>query len=121
MGPYKCDPALYEAYYCARGGSKIYPYFKGEYIQRGYGNILSALTRAAIPLVKSLVKSPTVRAVGKDVLKTGGDVLRDVVSGERGVKQSVKRRGRDLVKRQLEALLNNRKNKKRRRIDILGN
>ena len=64
-------------------------YFQGARYQRGsgLGSILSGLVRSAVPMVM-----PGLKAVGKEVLKGGLNVLGDVVQGRDSIKQATKRR-----------------------------
>ena len=124
--PYICDHKAHERHYC--GGN--YPYFKGHIVQRGYGNFLGALIRTGIPLVKSLIKSPIAKQIGKHALHTGKQILGDVVMKKKPLKRSVKKRVAQTIDSNLaEMLLGKRKGgsitiaktkRKRKSRDILG-
>lgn len=79
----------YEEYYLNQAGSGL-PVFIGSRHTKGHGigNVLSGLVRLAVPVLKS-----TGKAVLKEGLRTGIDVLGDVLSGS-DIKSSVKRRAR---------------------------
>ena len=85
--PYIPDHNLYRDYYKGSGLAV----FKGNF-QDGSG-ILSNIMRYALPIVKSVGKT-----VGKSVLRSGADVLRDVISGERDIKTALRQRGLEGLK-----------------------
>ncbi len=128
--PFKCDPEAYKEHYCAIGGNKSayahQPYFKGAYIQRGYGNIFGVLKRGIVPLIKTFVKSRAGRELGKDVLMTGTKVFKDAVTGKRGFKRAVKKHSSDAIRKRVESFLKSEGaqrgggSKRRRVVDILG-
>lgn len=99
-------------------------------MQRGYGNFLGALIRSGIPLIKSLVKSPVAKQIGKEALHTGRELLGDLIVNKKPVKRAVKSRVNRSIQRMegnlAEMLLGKRKGgslttqKKRKRSDILG-
>jgi hypothetical protein len=67
------------------------PAYSGVVMQRGYGlgGIFKGLIRAVAPHVKSQLKN-----VGKQVLKTGLEVIGDVTEGG-NIKTAVKRRSKE--------------------------
>jgi hypothetical protein len=79
---------LYSTYYHNQIGSGISEVFRGREHQRGHGigSIFTGLFRLAKPL---LMKGA--RAVGKQALSTGVQILDDIAQGE-NVKQSMKLR-----------------------------
>lgn len=87
--PFVADPEAYRDHYAQRGGNL--PIFHGLSHQDGYGiggGIFSNIFKAIVPVLKK-----TARSAGKTLLKSGTQVLADVVSGERDIKSAVKRRG----------------------------
>ena len=90
------DPKLYENYYSNQVGNGL-PVFMGTRAQRGHGlgNIFASLTKAAMPLIKTSVK-----ALGKHGLKTGVEIVGDVLSGKKP-KRAVQRRATQLLGRAL--------------------
>jgi hypothetical protein len=81
---------LYEGYYAEQAGSGM-PYYAGRSNQRGHGlgSIFGGLFRAALPLIRR-----SAIAVGKQALRTGGEIMTDISRGE-NVKQSFKRRAEE--------------------------
>lgn len=83
----------YEQYYMrqAQGGGSGLPIFRGVGVQRGYGlgNLLNAAVRMLVPGLSG-------KALLKQGLSTGANILRDVLGG-RSLKQSAKERGAALV------------------------
>jgi hypothetical protein len=88
--------ADYDRYYVTQAGSGL-PFYSGSAVQRGYGlgNVLGGLLRTAVPFLKPVVKS-----VGREVMRSGMDLVKDVVRG-RNVKTAVKRRLGEGAKRSL--------------------
>ena len=95
-----CDASrdLYETYYLNQSGSGL-PIFVGYRGQKGYGlgSMLGGLVRKAMPVLQRGLKS-----FGKQALKTGLEIVNDVVEGQspkeaakrrlgQGIKQGVKR------------------------------
>ncbi len=95
-----CDASrdLYETYYLNQSGSGL-PIFVGYSGQRGHGlgSMLGGLVRKAMPLLQRGLKS-----FGKQALKTGMEIVSDVVDGQspkmaarrrigQGIKRGVKR------------------------------
>lgn len=89
--PYVCDPKAYVEHY---GGGL--PTFRGEVVQEGYGlgNIISGFFRSLIPLaskhVVPLIKR-SAGAVGKSLLRSGANVMKDVILEKKDPKSSLKR------------------------------
>ena len=86
----------YEEYYLnqvGQGKSSALPVYSGLPVQRGrgLGNIFGALARSAAPLLKR-----GAIALGKQLFKTGGRVVSDLVSGN-NLKSSLKRRAKESV------------------------
>ena len=85
--------------------------------QRGYGlgGIFASLFRGAVPLLKQGAK-----AVGKQMLSTGSQVLGDVIQGE-NIKESLKKRntqgaknmGRKVMRKAKDVLSNGGNKRKR--------
>lgn len=111
--PYRCDPASYERHYCQRGGSDL-PYFKGRLTQRGYGNIFSSLIRTAIPLVKSVLKSPIAKSVGKQALHTGKKLLGDIIVKKKPPKRAIKSRLNEAIQQRIDTKLAEMASRKRK-------
>lgn len=86
---------LFEGYYLnqakQKGGSL--PVFQGGRYQRGYGlgSIFKGLFRWAVPRLKQGAK-----ALGKKALKTGVNVVQDVLEGE-NVQAAVTKRGKQAI------------------------
>lgn len=86
------------------------PVFRGEFNQQGsgLGNMLAGLARRAIPLL-----TPIAKTVGKEILKTGGQVLTDVLTGKDDIKSSAKKRVSNAIVERLNK--KSRKSNKRQR------
>jgi hypothetical protein len=86
--PYTPDYNAYRAHY---GGNL--PVFRGYnlYGQRGAG-FFGNLLQKSIPIVKSGAK-----LVGKQLLKTGSNVLSDVVSGNTNFETALRKRGAEAL------------------------
>ena len=89
---YVCDPKAYRDHY----GHGI-PVYSGDIIQHGYGGlggIISGLFRRTIPLlartILPLIKH-TARKAGKTLMRSGVDVVKDVILNKKDLKQSLKR------------------------------
>ena len=85
--PYCCDEsrAYYERYYDRQQkGQGDFPVYVGRYMQRGHGlgNMLRSLFRRALPFMKAAVPH---------VLRTGANVVQDVVSGKTWKQAAIKR------------------------------
>lgn len=108
---YRCDPNLYNKYYTQTGSGGM-EVFAGLPYQNGYGigSMLGALFRTIIPAigrtVAPLVKSGA-KAIGRSVIRTGGRVLKDVISKRQGIKNSL----RTHAKQELEHLTGRALNK----------
>ena len=95
---YCCNQKAFENYYVSQVGTGL-PYFSGSQYQKGYGlgSIFSSLGRATLPLVRS-----TGKALGKEVLRTGGNIASDLLEGK-SIKQAAlhrsKQAGLNLLKR----------------------
>ena len=101
---YCCDASrhLYEDYYSRQVGGEI-PVFVGSRYQRGHGlgSILGGLFRRfVIPLFKTHGKT-----MALDALRTGMNVAEDVLGGGRGLKESVKKRVPEGIKRTAQSLV----------------
>lgn len=87
--PFVADQEAYHQHFGQCGGSL--PIFRGLSHQDGYGiggGIFSNIFKAFVPVLKKTAKS-----AGKTLLKTGTQVLSDVVSGERDIKNALQHRG----------------------------
>ncbi|GBM67577.1 hypothetical protein AVEN_73706-1 [Araneus ventricosus] len=91
--PYACCKTKSQEHYTNHKGSGI-PYYEGVSFQKGYGlgGIFRRFFRAARPF---LVKGG--KALGKEALVTGTNVVNDVVSGE-DIKTATKRRSKEAGK-----------------------
>ena len=69
-------------HYCAQSGGSI-PVFVGNSIQRGsgLGRFLSGLVKSALPIIKSKVLPA--------VARSGSEVLSDVITKKKGIKQAL--------------------------------
>ena len=89
----------FENYYMRQAHGNGMPVFSGLSLQKGHGigSILSSAFRSMVPVLKSGGK-----AVAKQALQTGINILGDVVGGE-SIKKASKRRlkegGSQLIKR----------------------
>jgi len=93
---------MYEDYYSRQAGGQI-PVFVGSRYQRGHGlgSVLGGLVRRfVIPLFTTHGKTLALNA-----LRTGMDVAEDVLGSGRGVKESVKKRVPEGIKRTAESLI----------------
>ena len=91
-----CCPAtqdLYKNYYISQSGHGM-PVFAGSRGQRGHGlgSLLGGLFRSAFPMIKR-----GLAAFGKQALKTGLEIAKDVADGE-DIKESAKKRVPDGIK-----------------------
>ena len=118
VAPYIPCRSPYKTYYVNQAGG-ILPVFSGKIRQQGYGfgSLFSGLLRRAVPLAKTAIKTAvkvskkaaplikkatplakkTAKAVGKEIVKGGLDVLQDVIKEKKNLKQSAKRRARERV------------------------
>lgn len=85
----------FEEYYLNQARNNVQyggrlPGFMGARMQRGYGlgSIFKGFIRNALPLAKTGAK-----ILGKSLLKTGANIVKDVVKGKE-FKQALKRRGK---------------------------
>ena len=92
--PYRPCARSYEEYYKNQAGRGI-NYFVGRSHQRGrgFGNLLSGIGRALVPLIKSSGKT-----ILKEGLNTGLNVVGDMISGQ-NLKTSLKNRSKQAGKR----------------------
>ena len=78
------------------------PYFSGPVVQRGYGigGIFSRIFRAAVPLFKKAapVLKSAAKTVAKEAVRSGADVLDDVISG-RSIGDSLSEHSTEAAKR----------------------
>lgn len=76
--------------------------FRGARLQRGsgLGSLFKGFVRTALPFAKTGAK-----LLGKSLLSTGANILKDVANGE-GFKQSLKKRGKQGGKKFLSSLNN---------------
>ena len=81
-----------------QSGKGGFPVFRGSRMQRGYGvgSVLSGMLRAAVPFLRK-----GAQALGKQALRTGLDVGRDVLSG-RKLKDSARQRTMQTMRNVLE-------------------
>ena len=88
---------IYESYYTQQAGSGLPVFIGGNRYQRGYGlgNILGGLARVVSPLLRQ-----TGKTLLNEGLKTGVDVLGDVISGQK-FGSSIKKRGKEAGSRLL--------------------
>ena len=86
--PYRPDVDCFRAHY-QRGSGGAYPVFRGTPYQPGYGigSVLSGAFKNILPVLKR-----TGAAAAKTLLKTGSEVLSDVLEGK-NIKSSLKERG----------------------------
>lgn len=99
---YTPNPNLYKMHY---GGSL--PVFRGMPYQDGYGigGIFSKIGRSVVPMIKSVSKTlaPIAKRAGKSLLKTGTQVLSDVVLGDDDIKSAVVKRGKQNLRQALQS------------------
>ena len=82
----------YTAYYNDQVGGRISKVYIGNPTQRGHGigSFLGGLYRAVLPLFKSGVK-----AIGKETLRSGFNVLDDVTNRNMTIRDALKNRGNE--------------------------
>lgn len=83
----------YHAYYTGQSGGAL-PVFRGRRYQRGHGlgNVLRGVARTVLPIVL-----PAMKQVGRQALRSGYGVVRDVMGG-RNLKRSLQNRAMDAGK-----------------------
>ncbi|GBO35042.1 hypothetical protein AVEN_102931-1 [Araneus ventricosus] len=115
--PYACCTTKFQEHYTNHKVSGN-PYHEGVSFQKGYGlgGIFRRLSRATLPF---LVKGR--KALGKEALVTGTNVINDVVSGE-DIKIAAKRRskeaGKNLARKaigQVQSMMGRRRHKRKRK------
>ena len=115
--PYRCCQKTFEDHYVHQTGRGL-NYYQGTAFQRGYGfgGVFRSLFRMAAPLFKSGAK-----ALGRQMLQSGLDVVNDVSQGE-NLKMAAKRRlkeaGRQLTEKaatKVKTMIGSGKHKKRKR------
>ena len=115
--PYVCCPKRFEDHYVSHVGNGL-PYYQGMSLQKGYGlgSFFRRMFRAALPF---LVKGG--QSVGKEALRTGTQVMSDVLAGE-NIKDSAKKRtkeaGKNIARRavdKLQSMVGNGKYKRKRK------
>lgn len=100
--PYVADPSSFRRHYKQSGGAL--PIFHGLSHQDGYGvggGIFSSLFRKVVPILKGVVApalKKTAKAAGKTLLKSGTNVLSDIISGEKDIKSSLKQHGLEALR-----------------------
>ena len=115
---FRCDPDAYSQHYCASGAGS---YFKGDLVQRGYGNVFGSLLRTTLPLVKELVKSPIGKEIGKQAMRTGWELFGDIFIKKHGVRKRGSMKGGKGAEMAGGADIDSGKRvKKRKRVDLLG-
>jgi len=115
--PYQCCEKSFEDYYTNQSGNGL-NYYQGATYQKGYGigGLFRSLFRVAIPLFKSGAK-----AIGKQMLKSGVDLVNDVAQGvdvQTAAKQRLKEAGKVLANKattKVRTMIGSgKKNKKRK-------
>ena len=101
----KGDP--YSDYYLTQAGSGIGQVYSGTNFQKGHGigSFLSSIFRSIVPLFKS-----GARAVGKEMLRTGGNIMHDI---------AMDTSPRESMKRRFGEAGDNIKNKLNNKLDVL--
>ncbi|GBN18930.1 hypothetical protein AVEN_190190-1 [Araneus ventricosus] len=92
--PYTCCQKSFEDYYLQQTGNGL-DFYRGTAYQSGYGGVgglFRSFFRSAIPLFKSGAK-----AIGKQILKSGLDVMSDISRGDKP-KQAAQRRFKEAGK-----------------------
>ena len=96
--PYVCKKQQYENHFMGQigGGNE---YFSGQAIQEGYGlgNVLASMVKQALPLIVKHGK-PIAKRGAKELLKSGTNVVKDVVIDKKKPMTSIKSRGKDSIK-----------------------
>lgn len=93
---YSPNRDLYRKYY--HGGGL--PVFRGMRHQAGYGlgSFFSSLKKTIMPLVHSKLL-PILKSTGKNLLRSGTDVVSDVILNNKDLKSTVINRGKEALKR----------------------
>lgn len=91
MGKTKFDKNRKEVHYLHYGSG--IPVFHGDVYQHGYGigGIIARLFRKAVPVITPMLKSGA-KGLAKAVLKTGRNVLADIVTDDKKFKDALKTR-----------------------------
>lgn len=113
--PFHCEPKLYLQHYSSQKGDGAIPYFQGRLRQNGYGlgGIFSALARSALPFLKKHAM-PILKRAGRGAIRTGVQVLEDVLEGKR-IGESFKSRSKENLKRNLAEMRGKKRKVERRR------
>jgi hypothetical protein len=93
--PFVPNPKAYKDFYRGSG----FPVFKGVY-QDGSG-LIGDIFRNVVPILK-----PIAINAGKTLLKSGANVLKDVISGDRDLKTALRQRGMEGLKEVGKDILN---------------
>lgn len=115
--PYRCNINSFENYYTDQVGNGLL-YYQGARLQKGsgLGGIFRRMLRFAFPLFKSGVK-----AVGKQVLRSGVDIANDYVQGKdikTSAKEKIKEAGKlltDKAASKVKTMIGSGRNKRRRK------
>ena len=93
---YVPNKQLYHHHYM--GGSL--PVFSGTRLQPGYGigSFFGMLKRNVLPLLKSTVL-PILKNAGKNLVRSGTDIVSDVILDDKDIKKSIIERGKQGAKR----------------------
>lgn len=93
MGRVHYDPVSCAKSHRLHYGSGM-PVFRGEIRHTGYGigGLLSGLARTVLPILTPIFKN-----VAKTAIRSGGQILSDVVSGKESFKSSAKKRIADAI------------------------
>ena len=114
---------MFEDYYVQQAGSGL-PVFHGSSFQKGYGlgSIFRSFGRAVLPLLKSGAK-----AVGKEAIKSGTQLLGDILEGDnvkRAAAKRAKKAGKNLLRSAVKHFSDTppgkRKKATKRKRDIFG-
>ena len=91
--PYVCNGQMYRDHFLGQVGGGG-DYFQGDLVQEGYGlgNVLGGLIRQALPLALKYGK-PLAKRSAQELLKTGTNIVNDVVIKKRKPITSIKSHG----------------------------
>ena len=81
--------------------SASFPIFVGRRYQQGYGvggGMMSNLMKFAIPLVKPVAKK-LLSKIKTEAVRTGSDIVQDVLFRKQSPKQALKKRGKESIRR----------------------